>query len=287
MRREMGPQRFDVGGATDWVADRVEQDVDVRQTGLAVEAMTELDDLGIDGRTRVADRFDVPLPELAKAAGLRAVVAEHRAEQGDLDRLRPRLEAVLHVGTHDASCRLRSERPALALLAAACTDPEELLLDDIRRRPDATLEDLAALEERRLDRRIAIPTGQVASDRLEALPGRALVRQQVARAPRGAVAGHGCECSERSTPGGRQAADCAGCEASLGRRGLPHPFDSEDATAARPAGADQRQGEMNFAYFSNRPYSADMSPRRLTALTRTFGSAYVQYMIASPVGPST
>ena len=122
--------------------------------------MAELDDLGVDGRAGVADGLDVPLPELAEAAGLRAVVAEHRPEQRDLDRLRPRLEAVLDVGAHDARRRLRPEGPALPFLAAAGADPEELLLDDVRGRADAALEDLAALEERRLDAGVAVAAGR-------------------------------------------------------------------------------------------------------------------------------
>ena len=67
----------------------------------------------------IADRLDVPLPELAVAAGLRPVVAEHRPEQRQPHRLRPGLHAVLDVGADDARRRLGPERPALALVVAA------------------------------------------------------------------------------------------------------------------------------------------------------------------------
>ena len=91
---------------------------------------------------------------------------------------------------------LWAERPALAVLATTGADTEELLLDDVGGRPDAALEDFAELEVRRLHRGVAIPMREVPGDRLEALPGRALIRQQIARAPWGAEGGHGCECSE-------------------------------------------------------------------------------------------
>ena len=44
-----------------------------------IEPGRELDDLGVDRGTRIADRLDVELPELPIAPGLRPVVAEHRA----------------------------------------------------------------------------------------------------------------------------------------------------------------------------------------------------------------
>ena len=75
-------QLGDVGRPAGGVADRVEQDLDAVEPGLAVEARPELDDLGVDGRPGIADRLDVELPELAVAAGLRPVVAEHRPGQG-------------------------------------------------------------------------------------------------------------------------------------------------------------------------------------------------------------
>ena len=73
---------LDVGGPAGGIADGVEMHPHARQPGLRVEARRQLDDLGVDGRTGVADRLHVELPELPVAAGLRAVVAEHRARSG-------------------------------------------------------------------------------------------------------------------------------------------------------------------------------------------------------------
>ena len=200
MGREVGAHGVVVGRAAGRVADRVEEHLHVGQARLAVEAVPQLDDLGVHGRPRVADGLDVPLPELAEAAGLRAVVAEHRAEERDPHRLRPRLESVLDVGAHDARRRLRAERPSFGVLSPAGADAEQLLLDDVRGGADAAFEDVALLEKRRLHRGVAVPSREVAGDRLEALPRRALVGEQVARAARGAVGGHAGKSSEWRRP---------------------------------------------------------------------------------------
>ena len=108
----VGGQLGDVGRPAGRIADRVEVDLDPGQPGVAVEPRAELDDLGVDRRARVADRLDVELPELAVAARLRPVVAEHRPGLGQLDRLRPGLHPVLDVGADDPGGRLGPERPA-------------------------------------------------------------------------------------------------------------------------------------------------------------------------------
>ena len=105
-------QLLDVGRPARRVADRVELDLDALETRLAIEPRPELDDLGIDRRAGIADGLDVELPELPVPPGLRPVVAEHRAGQGDLDRLRPGVHPVLDVGADDPGGRLGAKRPA-------------------------------------------------------------------------------------------------------------------------------------------------------------------------------
>ena len=107
----IGGQLLDVGRPARLVTDRVEQHLDALDAGVAIEAHAELDDLGIDGRSRVADRLDVELPELAVATGLWAVVPEHRPDLEHLDRLRPGLHPVLDIRPDDAGGRLGSQRP--------------------------------------------------------------------------------------------------------------------------------------------------------------------------------
>ena len=182
---EIGRQLFQVRRPARPVADRVEQNLDVRQAGLHVEAVAHLDDLGVDCRARIADRFCVPLPELAVAARLRAVVAEHRTDHGQLHRLRPGVHAVLHERPDDAGRRLRPKRPRLRLLASR-RQPEQLLLDDVRGFADPALEDGRLLEHRDLHLAVAITAGERPSDPFEPIQAGADVRKQIAGAPGGA-----------------------------------------------------------------------------------------------------
>src|SRR5439155_19632765 len=166
---------LDIGGPADRVADRVQLDNHVLESGLAVEAVRELDDLRVYGRTRVADGLDAELPELTIPAGLRPVVAEHRPDHGELDRLGPRLHAVLDVGTNDPRGRLGPERPALAVLLAR-REQEQLLFDDVGDLAEPAFEHRGLLEQRRLDRAVAVPRGELAGDAIEPRHGGALGR---------------------------------------------------------------------------------------------------------------
>ena len=182
----VGDEGRKIGGPAGRVADRVEEDLHVGQAGVAVEARAELHQLRVDRRSRVADRLDVPLPELPEATRLRPVVAEHRAGKAEPHRLRPRLHPVLDVGPANAGGRLRAQRPRLALLAAAGQDAEQLLLDDVGDGADAALEDGSLLEERRLHVAVAVAGGKVAADPLEARERDALIGQEIPGAPGGA-----------------------------------------------------------------------------------------------------
>ena len=99
---------------------------------------------------------------------------------------------MLDVGAHDARGRLRTQRPALALVVATPgLDAEELLLDDVGDLADAALEDRRLLEERRLDGLVAVAAGEVAGDLFEAQEDGALGGQQVTGAAGGLEPGHG------------------------------------------------------------------------------------------------
>jgi hypothetical protein len=174
-----GGQLGEVGRPARAVPDRVQEHLDAFEAGLSVEARSELDDLGVDRGTRIADRLDVELRELPIAPGLGPVVPEHRAGQRELHRLRPRLHAVLDIRTDNPGGRLRPEGPGLALLLPG-RDPEELLLDDVRDLADAPLEDGDLLEERRLERAVAVAGGEVCTKALEARERGAFGWQQVA-----------------------------------------------------------------------------------------------------------
>ena len=151
--REVLDQRLPVGRPAHRVADRVDMSHDVGQADLRVEPMPELDQLGVDGRARIADDLDVPLAELAEAAGLRSVVAEHGADEGQAQRPGPDVHAVLDEGADDSGRRFWPQRPGRRLFLAALRagDPEHLLLDRVAALAQAAGEELHALEERDLD----------------------------------------------------------------------------------------------------------------------------------------
>ncbi len=91
-------QELEVRGPALLVADGVEVQREVRKTDLEQPVATQLDDLDVEGGARRADRLDVELEELAVAALLWAVVAEHRADQVQPRRLRPAVQPTLEIG---------------------------------------------------------------------------------------------------------------------------------------------------------------------------------------------
>src|SRR5690606_32546230 len=126
--------------------------------------------LGVDRRPGVAENLDVPLAELAVAARLGPVVAEHRPDQGQAKWPGPDVHAVLQVRADDAGGRLRTQRPLRSLLVAAPGpgDAEHLLLDRVARLAEAAGEELDALEQRDLDPLERVAAREVAGDGLDA-----------------------------------------------------------------------------------------------------------------------
>ena len=104
---------------------------------------------------------------------------------------------MLDVCPDDPGGRLWPERPRLALLGPR-REPEELLLDDVGDLAHAALEHGGLLEQRRLDRPVAVPCGQIGGDRLEPDHRGPLGGEDVARPARGSKSGHRAE-SSRAT----------------------------------------------------------------------------------------
>ena len=181
------------------IADGVEQDLHLGQPRIAIEPDPELDDLGIDGRSRIADGLDVELPELAIAARLRPVVPEHRPDLAQLDRLRPGLHPVLDVGANDAGGGFRAEGERLGLLGPR-REPEQLLLDDVGDLADPALEDGGRLEQRRLDPPVAVAGAQPLGELLESRPDGRVGGQQVTRAAWRSQGWHRAECYTADVP---------------------------------------------------------------------------------------
>ena len=138
---------------------------------------------------------------LAEAARLRALVAEHRRDVGELDRLRQIGHPVLQVGAADRRGALRAQRQAVA---AAILEDVHLLLDDVRRFAHAARVEVGALEGGRLDKAVAAELRLLARRGDDSVAHAVLGGQQVARAARRLE--HGFVLFERvELPGGDRA----------------------------------------------------------------------------------
>ena len=106
-----------------------------------------------------AQRLGVELVELAVAALLRALVAEHRAREPDA--LRPLVdEVVLDRGAHDARRRLGPQRQALAV--QPILERVHLLLDDVGGFADRAHEQRRGLDDRHAQVAVAVAAEHVA-----------------------------------------------------------------------------------------------------------------------------
>ncbi len=113
------------------------------------------DDLDIGHGLGHADQLDADLVELAKAALLRPLVAEHRATVEELER-QLLGQAAGDDGPDDAGRVLGAERQAVA---APVLEGVHLLGDDVAGVAEAAGEHLGELEDRRLDLAIAVEPG--------------------------------------------------------------------------------------------------------------------------------
>ena len=158
-----------------------------------VEAHEHDDALGVHAGLLGAQALDAHLVELALAALLRALGAEHRACVHELRRLRAlRHQVMLHHGAHDAGRALGPQRQAALRLDGAAVKErlqvlardsgEHLLRHHVGGLADAAHEELRLLEQRRLDGQVAVAAEDVRGHGLEARPELRLVGKQVARA---------------------------------------------------------------------------------------------------------
>ena len=116
------------------------------------------DDLDVGQGLRSPDQLDADLMELAQAALLRPLVAEHRAVIEELLRQILGQPARDH-RAHHAGRVLRPQRDPLA---AAILERVHLLGDDVGGLAQRALEHLGELEDRRRDLAIAVALGAIA-----------------------------------------------------------------------------------------------------------------------------
>ena len=131
---------------------RIDLQLHARESEHLPEARGQRDDFDVDVRTREADGFEVYLVELAEAALLRLLVAEHRALAPELEP-RTAQQAVGDRGADDAGGGFRTQREAVAALVG---EGVHLLLDHVGVLTDGTLEQLGVLDHGHADFLVAI-----------------------------------------------------------------------------------------------------------------------------------
>ena len=187
-------QPLDIGRAALAAADRVQLQPVGGDPEPAQERVVELDDLGVDRRIVGSDRLDRQLPVLAVAAAAGGAVPVHRPDRVELLRLRLAVQPVLDVGAGDRRRALGAERQRPV---GAVGERVHLLLDDVRSLPGRAQEELGVLEDRRLDRAVAVERGQPLHLAGHAPPQRLLGREDVV-SPAGPLDLHDVRSSARN-----------------------------------------------------------------------------------------
>ena len=148
MRLEMRDQRGAPGVARRRIAERVELERHpLGDAQLLQQLIGQHEQFDIRRGLGRADDLGVDLMELAEAALLRALVAEHRARGGELER-RILLPALGDVGAGDAGSEFGAQRQRIA---AAILEGVHLLRDDVAGLAHRAGEHAGRLEDRNLE----------------------------------------------------------------------------------------------------------------------------------------
>ena len=161
------------------IADRVQFETHVLQAQVIPQAARHHDHLGVDVRAREADRFGAELEELAVAAALRTLVAEHRALVPQAARAVVD-QVVLEHGAHDAGRAFRTQGQLVAVHRVF--EGIHLLLDDVGDGADGAREQARLLDDRGHDLLVAVAFQDRFGGVLEQLPQRRVLRQDVVHA---------------------------------------------------------------------------------------------------------
>ncbi len=183
MGGEVRPQRLDVARPVVRLAERVDEEGHLAQAEPLEEAPAEGDHLHVDVGIVGAKDLDVDLVELAVAAPLRLLVAEHRAGEPHLPR---RHRAVLGVGATHAGRDLRAQGD----VATALVDEVVHLLGDDVGGLAHTVEHAEVFQQRGDDLPVTRRLDQAGEPVDEAAPAGRLRREDVAHPRAGLELGH-------------------------------------------------------------------------------------------------
>ena len=178
-RNEFGPAVF--------VPNAVGQEGNVAQTNVVHQRPREFDHLSVNRRISVADGLYAKLVVLAKPAGLRTLVAEHRAQVIQPHRLRLIVHPVLQIGPAHWS---RSLGAQCELVAAPILKDVHLFFDDVRAFAHAAHKQSRVLKHGAVDAAVPEPTGHVNGLALNVTPVFLFRRQTVGGAAGSLKSGH-------------------------------------------------------------------------------------------------
>ncbi len=124
-------------------------------------------DLDIGRRGGGTEDFNTDLRELAIAAALHLLVAEHGTEVAQSKRLRPLTESIFDIGPGDARRSFRTQGQGASL---AIGKGVHLLRDDVGPFTNAPDEELGGLHQRQSDLGVAKTTEDVVRGALDLVP---------------------------------------------------------------------------------------------------------------------
>jgi len=173
---QIGDQVGTMAGAFIRLAEGIDFQLDAGQAEVVPQASAHEDLLRVNIRSGIAERLHAHLVELAVAAFLRPLVAEHRPHVPELARAVIK-QIVLEHGTH-AGCRaLRAQRQLLAVQAVL--EGVHLLLDDVGDCADGARKQWRRLDQRHAHRPVAVAAQPITHQFLELFPQFGFVGQDV------------------------------------------------------------------------------------------------------------
>ena len=181
MAFQVGDEGAAIGLPALLVAQRVELERDVLgHAQLVQDVLAQRHDLDIAHGLGGTQELDADLVELAQAALLRPLVAEHRAIVEELER------QLLHhaAGDHGACHGRRVLGPQAELVAAAVLEDVHLLGDDVGGVAQRAGEDFQMLEDGGRDLAIAVAAGKLAAGLGDHPMAAEILAQEVVGAPR-------------------------------------------------------------------------------------------------------
>ena len=183
MARIVVDQHLAVAGAALRIAERIDLEHAAIEDGQPIEDVGgDRDDLDVGPRLRRTQHLEVDLVELALAALLRPLVAEHGTRGEQLQR---QLLQQLAVGDEGPADARRVLRPQGQRFVAPVGEGVHLLGDDVGRLADAAREELGELEDGRRHLAVAIETRHVARRVDDVREAPVLVGKKVVRATHG------------------------------------------------------------------------------------------------------